>query len=402
MAPDDPGSPPQVPEALLDEAISVLARLVAFPTVSADSNLGLIHWVRDRLAAAGIESELFPNADGTKASLWATVGDAMVAGVVLSGHTDVVPVAGQKWTREPFALNIEGERLYGRGTADMKGFIACVLAVLPDLAERRLPLPVHLALSYDEEVGCLGVRPMLAEITRRRPLPAGVIIGEPTSGRPVTAHKGKVAMRCDVHGRACHSAHAPEGVNAVEKAARLIVAIEDMARDFARDGQRDERFDPPFATVQTGVVAGGISVNVVPSRCSFSFEARSTDEAELDRFLEAVRTVAERDVLPGMRAVAPESDVGFELLTRYPGLASRQDDTVVALAREASGVDQTSVISFGSEGGLFAAAGIPAVVCGPGSMDQGHKPDEYVTRSDLRRCLAFLISLADRLKNGLG
>lgn len=400
MAPDDLAAPSRVPEALLDEAISVLARLVAFPTVSADSNLGLIHWVRDRLAAAGIESELFPNAEGTKASLWATVGDAAVPGVVLSGHTDVVPVAGQKWTREPFALSVEGERLYGRGTADMKGFIACVLAVLPDLAERRLPLPVHLALSYDEEVGCLGVRPMLAEIAKRRPLPAGVIIGEPTSGRPVTAHKGKVAMRCDVHGRACHSAHAPEGVNAVEKAARLIVAIEDMARDFARDGQRDERFDPPFATVQTGVVAGGISVNVVPSRCSFSFEARSTDEAELDRFLDAVRTVAERDVLPGMRAVAPEADVGFELLTRYPALRASDDEPVVALTKEAAAATETGVISFGSEGGLFAAAGIPAVVCGPGSMDQGHKPDEYVTRSDLRRCLAFLLNLAKRLERG--
>jgi acetylornithine deacetylase len=282
----------------------------------------------------------------------------------------------------------------------MKGFIACVLAMVPVFAAHRLPLPVHLAFSYDEEIGCLGVRPMLDEIAKREPKPRGVVIGEPTSGQPVTAHKGKLAMRCDVVGRACHSAHTPDGVNAVEKAARLIVAIEDLAQDFARRGLHDDRFDPPFATAQTGVVAGGISVNVVPSRCSFSFEARSTDDAELDRFLESVFTTAERDVLPAMRAVAPESDVRFELLTRYPGLKSADDDAVVALAREASGERETGVISFGSEGGLFAAAGIPAVVCGPGSMDQGHKPDEYVTRDELRRCLGFLQGIATRLAEG--
>ncbi|MEO8755723.1 MAG: acetylornithine deacetylase [Casimicrobiaceae bacterium] len=349
------GEPSPASEALLEEAVTLLARLIAFPTVSADSNLPLIHWVRDHLATAGIASELFPNAEGTKASLWATLGDASVPGLVLSGHTDTVPVAGQRWTREPFTLTDEGERLYGRGTADMKGFIACVLAALPTFAARGLPLPVHLALSYDEEVGCLGVRPMLAEIATRRPLPIGVIIGEPTSGHPVTAHKGKVGMRCEVHGRASHSAHAPDGVNAIEKAARLIVAIEDLAQDFARRGRRDERFDPPFATAQTGLVAGGIGVNVVPSRCSFSFEARSTDDAELDRFVAAVRRVAEDDVLPAMKAKAPESDVRFELLTRYPALKADDGETVVALAREAAASADTGVISFGSEGGLFAA-----------------------------------------------
>jgi len=387
-------------EELLAASVAILERLIAFPTVSADSNLPLIEFVRGYLAEHGVTSELFPDAAGSKASLWATIGDASSPGIVLSGHTDVVPVAGQSWTRPPFALTDEGERLYGRGTADMKGFLACVLAMVPVFSSHRLPLPVHIAFSYDEEIGCLGVRPMLEEIAKREPKPLGVVIGEPTSGQPVTAHKGKLAMRCDVVGRACHSAHTPDGVNAVEKAARLIVAIEDLAHDFAERGPRDDRFDPPFATAQTGVVAGGISVNVVPSRCSFSFEARSTDEAELDRFLEAVSTKAARDVLPAMRAVAPEADVRFELLTRYPGLRSAEDDAVVALAIAASGESQTGVISFGSEGGLFAAAGIPAVVCGPGSMDQGHKPDEYVTREELRRCLRFLQGIAARLGEG--
>jgi acetylornithine deacetylase len=280
----------------------------------------------------------------------------------------------------------------------MKGFLACVLAMVPVFVARGGPVPIHLAFSYDEEVGCLGVRPMLAEIAKREPKPLGCVIGEPTSGRPVTAHKGKVAMRCDVHGRACHSAYAPEGVNAVEKAARLIVAIEDLAQDFAAHGPRDARFDPPFATAQTGVFSGGSSVNVVPARASFSFEARSTDEAELDRFLAAVQAKAEREVLPAMRAKAPEADVRFELLTRYPALRSPDDATVVALACEASGTAETGVISFGSEGGLFAEIGIPAVICGPGSMDQGHKPDEFVTREELRRCLRFLARLTARLQ----
>jgi len=400
MARDDSDVSAPVPDALLDAAIGLLGQLVAFPTVSSESNLDLIDWVRARLAAMHVASELFPNDTGDKASLWATIGDAALPGIVLSGHTDVVPVAGQRWTREPFTLGVDGERLYGRGTADMKGFIACVLAVLPVLQSRGLPLPVHLALSYDEEVGCLGVRPMLARIAQRRPLPVGVIIGEPTSGRPVTAHKGKVAVRCDVQGRAAHSAHAPQGINAVEKAARLIVAIEDMARAFATTGPRDARFDPPFATAQTGVVVGGSSVNVVPARCSFSFEARSTDETELDRFVDAVRGTAERDVLPGMKAAAPEADVRFEELTRYPGLSTADAQPIVVLAKSAAGAHECGVISFGSEGGLFAAAGIPAVICGPGSMDQGHKPDEFVTRSDLRQCLGFLLQLGERLASG--
>jgi len=383
-------------EGRLADAVGLLTRLIAFPTVSADSNLPLIHFVRDYLESHGVQAELFPDASGAKASLWATIGPSHRPGLVLSGHTDVVPVAGQNWTRPPFALTDEGERLFGRGTADMKGFLACVLAMVPVFAARGGTVPIHLAFSYDEEVGCLGVRPMLEEIAKREPRPWGCVIGEPTSGRPVTAHKGKVAMRCEVVGHACHSAYAPEGVNAVEKAARLIVAIEDLAHDFAANGPRDERFDPPFATAQTGIVTGGVSVNVVPSRCTFSFEARSTDEAELDRFLAAVQTRAEQEVLPGMRAKAPETDVRFELLTRYPALRSPDDATVVALTCEASEESRTGVISFGSEGGLFADAGIPAVICGPGSMDQGHKPDEYVTREELRRCLRFLARLGER------
>lgn len=384
----------------LEEAVAILAKLVAFPTVSADSNLPLIGYVRDLLSGHGVTAELFPNEAGTKASLWATIGTPDRPGLVLSGHTDVVPVAGQAWTRSAFELTDDGERLYGRGTADMKGFLACVLAMVPVFVARGGPVPIHLAFSYDEEVGCLGVRPMLAEIAKRDPKPLGCVIGEPTSGRPVTAHKGKVAMRCDVHGRACHSAYAPEGVNAVEKAARLIVAIEDLAQDFATNGPRDARFDPPFATAQTGVFSGGSSVNVVPARASFSFEARSTDEAELDRFLAAVQAKAEQEVLPAMRAKAPEADVRFELLTRYPALRSPDDATVVALACEASGARETGVISFGSEGGLFAEIGIPAVICGPGSMDQGHKPDEFVTREELRRCLRFLARLTERVQAG--
>lgn len=385
--------------ALLNPTVSILRDLIAFPTVSADSNLGLIDYVQSHLRSLGFAVELFPNEAGTKASLWATLGPADRSGIVLSGHTDVVPAAGQSWRRQPFELTDEGERLYGRGTADMKGYIACVLALAPEWSRAPLSVPIHIALSYDEEVGCLGVRPMLEEIAKRKPLPFGCVIGEPTSGVPVTAHKGKVSFRCDVHGRACHSAYAPQGVNAVEKAARLIVAIEDLARGFAHHGVRDDRFDPPFATAQTGVISGGNSVNVVPSRCSFSFEARSNDEAELDRFIAAVRHYANEQLLQEMRVVAPEANIEFEMLTRYPGLNASLNEHVVSVAREAANADSTGVISFGSEGGLFSAIGIPSVICGPGSMDQGHKPDEFVTRSDLNQCLRFVGNVVARAQS---
>ncbi|MCW5623216.1 MAG: acetylornithine deacetylase [Burkholderiales bacterium] len=386
-------------EPLLDAAIDHLRHLVAFPTVSADSNLALIEYVRALLAKHGIDCELFPDATGQKANLWATLGgDARVPGLVLSGHTDVVPVKGQPWTRDPFVLGDEGDKLYGRGTTDMKGFIACVLALIPQFAQRRLSRPVHLALSHDEEVGCIGIRSMLAAVAQREPKPFGAIIGEPTRGRPVLSHKGKIALRCDVTGHACHSAHTPDGVNAIEHAARMIVRLRTLADDFRVRGRSDPRFDPPFTTVQTGVVHGGVSVNVVPDQCSFVFEARAVDPTDLDRVANDIRDYAAADLLPQMRAIAPESDIRFESVIDYPALDTAADAEIARWMHTLTG-HPAGTVSFGSEGGLYAAAGIPAVLCGPGDMAQGHKPDEFITRTELRSFVEFLLRLTTRLES---
>jgi acetylornithine deacetylase len=391
--------------ALLDTTVAHLRALVGFATVSADSNLALIAYVRDTLAAHGVDAEVFPDATGTKAALWARLGGpADVPGLVLSGHTDVVPVVGQRWTRPPFTLTEETDaagdvRLFGRGTTDMKGFIACVLATLPAWTDARLARPVWLSLSYDEEIGCLGVRPMLAEIARRRPLPFGVLIGEPTCGLPVTGHKGKVAMRCDVTGRSCHSALAPDGVNAIETAAQMIDRIRTLAADFARDGVRDDRYRPPFATVQTGLVGGGTGVNVVPNRCSFTFEARSTRRTDLDHVVATLRRQADAELLPAMHAVAPEAAIDFATLSEYPALDTPADAPLAQWLSALTGDRAPGTVSFGSEGGLFAAAGMPAVLCGPGDMAQGHKPDEFILRDALAQYLGLLERLAARLRD---
>src|SRR5476649_1766422 len=258
----------------------LLERLIAFPTVSRDSNLQLIAFIQQYLSDHGVESELFYNTERTKANLFATIGPDDCGGVALSGHTDVVPTDGQAWTMDPFQLTTRNGRLYGRGTADMKGFIASVLAAVPLFRKQRLKLPVHFAFSYDEEVGCLGVRSMLAELENRELRPRLCLIGEPTELKPVLGHKGKLAMRCQVRGAACHSAYAPNGVNAIEYAARLIVELGRLGDALKAPEHLDARFDPPFSTVQTGVIAGGKALNIVPQNCSFDFEVRSLPEQD--------------------------------------------------------------------------------------------------------------------------
>ena len=269
---------------------ALLARLIGFATVSRDSNLALIGFIRDYLAELGVACELFHNPEGTKANLFATVGPRDVGGVVLSGHTDVVPVDGQAWTVEPFALSERDGRLYGRGTADMKGFIASVLAAVPAFLAQPLRMPVHLAFSYDEEVGCLGVRSMLAALEQRPCKPRLCLIGEPTELKPVLGHKGKLAMRCQVQGAACHSAYAPYGVNAIEYAAKLIGKLGEIGEALALPAHHDERFDPPFSTVQTGVIKGGRALNIVPAECEFDFEVRALPGFEAQAVADQLQT----------------------------------------------------------------------------------------------------------------
>lgn len=376
---------------------ALLERLIGFATVSRDSNLALIEFIREYLAGFGVDSELFHNAEGTKANLFATIGPQDRGGVVLSGHTDVVPVDGQAWTVAPFQLSERDGRLYGRGTADMKGFIACVLAAVPSLVQRPLQVPVHLAFSYDEEVGCLGVRSMLAELEKRPHKPTLCLIGEPTELKPVLGHKGKLAMRCEVHGAACHSAYAPYGVNAIEYAARLIGHLGDIGARLAQPEHHDARFDPPFSTVQTGVIKGGRALNIVPAECEFDFEVRALPGFDAQRVADELQRYAAEQLLPKMQTVSAASDIRLQPLSAYPGLATPPDSEAARLLARLCGSNDFGTVAFGTEGGLFDGAGIPTVVCGPGSMDQGHKPDEFVSLEQLRGCDALLQRLADYL-----
>ncbi|MBF0641986.1 acetylornithine deacetylase [Pseudomonas protegens] len=377
----------------------LLARLVGFATVSRDSNLELIGFIRDYLASHGVHSELIYNPERTKANLFASIGPEDRGGVVLSGHTDVVPVDGQAWSVEPFVLSEREGRLYGRGTADMKGFIASVLAAVPGLTRRRLRLPVHLAFSYDEEVGCLGVRPMLERMQQRPHKPLLCLIGEPTELRPVLGHKGKLAMRCQVRGAACHSAYAPYGVNAIEYAARLIGKLGEIGSRLAQPEHHDPRFDPPFSTVQTGTIQGGRALNIVPAECQFDFEVRTLPGYDAQAVVDQLQGYARDQLLPQMQAVQADTGIALQPLSAYPGLATAADSEAAELLALLSGSREFDTVAFGTEGGLFHQAGIPTVVCGPGSMDQGHKPDEFISLEQLHACDALLLRLGDWLEH---
>lgn len=376
----------------------LLAKLVGFDTTSRESNLHLIEFVRDYLAGFGVPCELIFNEPRSKANLFATLGPPQVPGIVLSGHTDVVPVDGQAWSVAPFELSEHDGKLYGRGTADMKGYIACVLAAVPRFLAAPLRMPLHIALSYDEEVGCLGVRSLLAELERRPHKPLLCIIGEPTELKPVLGHKGKLAMRCDVHGAACHSAYAPQGVNAIEYAAELIGELGRIGARLRRPELHDPRFDPPYSTVQTGLISGGKALNIVPADCRFDFEVRALPDQDPRQVAEQLQHFAQQQLLPRMQAVDGASGIGFSELSAYPGLATDADSQAARWIAQFCGSSEFATVAFGTEGGLFDAVGIPTVVCGPGSMDQGHKPDEFVSLAQLAGCDAMLERLASALQ----
>lgn len=389
---------PTVYRAMSNSTRDILAQLLAFDTTSRESNLALIDWIADFLAARGVASQRFYDVDGRKANLYARLGPSGPGGVMLSGHTDVVPVDGQSWSVAPFALTEHEGRYYGRGSADMKGFIACVLAAVPLLLAKPLHSPVHLAFSYDEEIGCLGVRPMLAELRKRPNQPRLCLIGEPTELKPVLAHKGKLAMRCEVTGAACHSAYAPYGVNAIEYAARLIGRLGDIGEALAQPQRHDPRFDPPYSTIQTGVIHGGRALNIVPAECTFDFEVRALPDFDAEHVASELQDYADAELLPRMQAINANTGIRLQPLSAYPGLATAADSDAAQLLALLCGSSDFGTVAFGTEGGLFDAAGIPTVVCGPGSMDQGHKPDEFISLEQLARCDAMLKRLADYLQ----
>ncbi len=384
-------------EAGTPASIDMIRRLVGFPTVSRDSNLDLIHFARDHLKALDADVRLSFDDERRKANLFATLGPRGEPGIVLSGHTDVVPVDGQAWDSDPFELVEKGGRLYGRGTSDMKSFIAVALALAPEFAERGLKTPLHFALSYDEEVGCLGVGRLIADLVQAGIRPKSCIVGEPTMMKPVIAHKGKQSYRCTVHGLACHSAYAPQGVNAVEAAAEAVAYLRHMARRHREHGPFDRSFDVAHTTVHTGVIRGGTALNIVPHECMFDFEFRHLPGDEPEALLRKFRQYLETNLEPEMRAVHPQAGFEIEFLSEIPALDTGMETEIVALAQELSGNAGIGKVSFGTEGAQFQHAGIPTVICGPGSIEQAHKPNEFVTVDQVMQCEAFMRRLMGRL-----
>ncbi|MFC0266881.1 acetylornithine deacetylase [Kushneria aurantia] len=381
------------------DSAELLAELIAFDTTSHRSNLALIGFIEAYLAGQGVKTQRIPDASGEKANLFATIGPAEASGILLSGHTDTVPVEGQPWQRPPYCLTREGDRFYGRGTADMKGFLACVLAAVPRFVNAPLQRPIHLAFSCDEEVGCVGVRSMIERLPSLAPASLACIVGEPTGMRPVMGHKGKLARRCHIRGAACHSAYAPQGVNAIEYAAALIGRLVAVAERLQQQDEQDARFTPPFSTLQVGTIQGGRALNIVPDECSFDWEMRALPGVEPQVIEHELRDWAERELLPRMQAVAPGARIDFEPLAEYPGLAADAEGAAARLLAELTGCCAFDTVAFGTEAGLYAEAGVPTLVCGPGSMAQGHKADEYIEAEQLEACDAMMARLAARLSS---
>ena len=375
--------------------LTMLQSLIGFDTTSRASNLALIDFVCDYLATQQIVAECIFNTDRSKANILACIGPQVTGGIMLSGHTDVVPVDGQQWSYPPFTLTTEQGRHYGRGTADMKGFLACMLAILPDIDRTRLQRPLWLALSYDEEVGCLGVHSLLESLAQREVKPEICLVGEPTSMQPVNGHKGKVALRCNVTGHACHSAYAPQGVNAINYATDVIQFI--IQRDRQLASTVNPAFDPPFSTLHVGTLCGGEALNIVPNHCQFDMELRYLPEQSPEPLIDEIKNYARSTLVPMMRQRSSESDIQFIPLAAYPGLFVEESNPWLQQLLRWTEHANPHTVAFGSEAGLFAQQGITTMVCGPGSMAQGHKPDEYVEDDQLRQCLTLLGKITEAL-----
>ena len=376
-----------------------LERLIAFDTTSRNSNLELIHWVADYLEGWGIASSLSHDGDGGKANLFATLGPAGDGGIVLSGHTDVVPVDGQDWSSDPFLASEREGRLYGRGSCDMKGFIAVVLALVPEFLARALRAPVHLAFSYDEEVGCLGVHGLIADIARQGLRPRAVIIGEPTMMAVVDAHKGICGFRTRFRGVPAHSSATHLGVSATHAAGRFVAFLDRLFEEYRGRAREDMGFVPPYTTIQVGLLRGGTATNIIAQNCEvdWHFRALPTDDAgAIER-----RALAFLDELEGaMRAWNPDCEVTTETTARVPPLRPDPASPATELALALTGANDTARASFVTEASAFQEGGFPAVVCGPGDIAQAHQPDEFVALAQLEACRAFLLRLRDRLAGG--
>jgi len=380
-----------------NETIEFIRRLLGFDTVSRNSNLGMIEWMRDYLRSLGVESRLTYDAQGGKANLFATLGDAGGPGLVLCGHTDVVPVDGQPWDTDPFCAEFREGRIYGRGSCDMKSFIACVLAATPQLLAVKLKQPVHLAFTYDEEVGCVGVTTLLADLDRTGIRPSGCIVGEPTWMQVMTAHKGQRVYRCRVRGLEAHSSLAPLAVNAIEYAARMVSFVSAVAAEARTSGPRDEKFSVPHATMQTGMIAGGTAPNIVPRDCEFQFDVRYLPGTDPSDFVERIERYAQTSLVPEMHQVSKDTGIRLELLTEAPDLNTAEDHRITYLGTQLAGNGALGRVGFATDGGHFHRAGVPTIVVGPGSIEQAHTPNEFIALEQVAQCELFLARLRDNL-----
>jgi len=380
----------------VSQSRDILERLIGFASVSSQSNLDIIVWIEDFLTRQGYACHRVPDATGTKAGIFACLGPEGQGGLLLSSHCDVVPVTGQNWTRDPFVMSEAGGKLYGRGTTDMKGFLACSLAAAANAGKADLNRPLKLAVSYDEEVGCLGIRDMIGELGPSIGLPEYCVVGEPTSMQVAIGHKGKVFLRATCHGTPGHSAMAPDFLNALHLASDFVTALRRIQADIAAGGVRDTDYDVPYSTVHAGRMEGGVALNIVPDTATVDFEIRHLAGHEPGDILAAIRAAADAIIAP-LRERFPVAAIEIEEVKSYPGLDTPADNPFVAVARDCSGYAGIIKVAYGTEAGYFSSLGIPTVVCGPGNMDQGHKPDEFVAISQLDQCDAMLARLIGRL-----
>ncbi|MEO9337628.1 acetylornithine deacetylase [Mesorhizobium sp. SB112] len=381
-------------------SIQILEKLIGFPTVSRDSNLDLINFVAKLLETHGIPSTIIANDEGTKANLYATVGPDDVSGIMLSGHTDVVPIDGQNWTKPPFEMTESDGLLYGRGTADMKGFVAAAIAACIKASKMKLATPLHLALSYDEELGCLGVHSLIDMLKAAPQKPLLCIIGEPTNMQVATGHKGKVGARAICTGREGHSALAPLALNAIHLGCDFVNFLRDEQARLVEEGARDGDYDISYSTVHVGKMNAGVALNIVPNHCQIDFEIRNVAADDPKEIMDRIKGGAERIVSEASQ-IAPEAAIDINIFNTYPGLDTPTDSKAVAFVKSLTGANGTIKVAFGTEGGLFSRdLGTPTVVCGPGSMAQGHKPDEFVSIEQMGRCDEMLDKLLERLVEG--
>lgn len=382
---------------VLGDIRGILGDLIAFPTVSAESNLNLIEHCAGRLESLGAMVSITGDDSGLKANLFATIGPETDGGIVLSGHTDVVPVEGQAWNSDPFRADERDDRLYGRGACDMKGFIATAMALAPRFATANLARPLHLAFTYDEEIGCFGAPRLIQGIVESGLRPKVCIVGEPTEMRIIEGHKGCYEYTTEFTGLEGHASNPDAGVNAVEFAARFIAKLLETAEVMKHRAPATSRFDPPHTTLQSGVIQGGIARNVIPRHCRLEWEMRPVNRSDADLAKEILRDYVDRELLPRMHAVDPKATIVTQTIGEVEGLEPMADSEAVALVSELTGANAAEVVAFGTEAGLFQAAGIHTVVCGPGSIEQAHKPDEYVSLDQLSQCATMIERLLPKL-----